>query len=159
MPSGSLSGIRRARPMLHTMMELKKMLPAINISPEATRMFKGWLVILVMMITFGELYLRSSTPAAVALNFAEHNVAVQKAVGGVENARLNWIGHIHYEGIDGWASFALQVTGARTNGTMDVILKVQSGHWVVSSGRLITDAGRTLTITEPGQIGELRADN
>jgi hypothetical protein len=124
------------------------MLRAISISPEAKRAFQGWFVIFLMMIMLGEAYLRSSAPAAVALNFAEHNAAVQTAVGGVAHARLNWIGHIHYEGNDGWASFEVHVIGARTSGTMDVTLQRQRGHWNVASARLVTDSGRVVEVTE-----------
>lgn len=131
------------------------MLRAISISPEARHAFEGWVVIFLMMITLGELYLRSSTPAAVALNFAEHNAAVQSAVGGVEQARLNWIGHIHYDGNDGWASFKMHVIGARTNGTMDIMLQRQSGEWNVAGGQLVTDSGRIVKLAEP----EKRADH
>ena len=96
----------------------------------------------------GEVYLRSSTPAAVALDFAKHNPVVQNAVGGVEHARLNWIGNIHYEGNDGWASFKVHLSGARTNGTINLTLERQSGEWNVASGRLVTDSGRVIEITE-----------
>jgi len=118
-------------------------------SSEAKRAFQGWFVIFLMMIMLGEVYLRSSTPAAVALNFAEHNAVVQNAVGGVEHARLNWIGSIHYEGNDGWASFKMHLVGARTNGTIDLTLQRQSGEWNVASGRLVTDSGLVVKITEP----------
>jgi hypothetical protein len=124
------------------------MLRAMSISPQAKRAFQGWFVIFLMMIMLGEVYLRSSTPAAVALNFAEHNAAVQDAVGGVEQARLNWIGNIHYDGNDGWASFKMHVIGARTNGTMDVTLQRQRGEWNVAQGRLVTDSGTVVRIDE-----------
>ena len=84
-----------------------------------------------MVIMLGEVYMRSSTPATIALDFAEHNPAVQEAVGGVEHAQLNWIGNIHYDGNEGWASFEVQVTGARTNGTIDVMLQRQRRRWNV----------------------------
>lgn len=122
---------------------------SISMSSEAKRAFQGWFVIFLMMIMLGEVYLRSSTPAAVALNFAEHNAVVQNAVGGVEHARLNWIGSIHYEGNDGWASFKMHLVGARTNGTIDLTLQRQSGEWNVASGRLVTDSGLVVKITEP----------
>jgi hypothetical protein len=125
------------------------MLRAISISPEAKRAFQGWFVIFLMMIMLGEVYMRSSTPAAVALNFAEHNAAVQNAVGGAAHAQLNWIGHIHYEGNEGWASFEMYVTGARTSGTMDITLQRQRGHWTVAGGQLVTDSGSVIKITEP----------
>jgi len=107
-----------------------------------------------MMIVVGELYLRSSAPAALALNFAEHNAIVQDAVGGVEHARLNWIGNIHYDGNEGWASFKVDLTGARTNGTMDVTLERRRGKWNVASGQLVTDSGRVVTIAEPASRTE-----
>jgi hypothetical protein len=104
---------------------------------------------LVMIATLGEVYLRGSAPAAVALSFARHDGTVQTAVGEVEHARLNWIGHIHYEGSDGWASFEVRVTGARTTGTLDVILQRQRGIWNVAGGHLVTDSGRALAIVIP----------
>jgi hypothetical protein len=120
----------------------------MSISQEAKRAFQGWFVIFLMMTMLGEVYLRSSTPAAVALNFAEHNAVVQDAVGGVEQARLNWIGNIHYDGNHGWASFKMHVIGARTNGTMDVTLQRQRGEWNVAQGRLVTDSGKVVRIDE-----------
>jgi len=123
------------------------MLRAISISPDAKRAFEGWFVVFLMVIMLGEVYMRSSTPATVALDFAEHSAVVQEAVGGVEHAQLNWIGNIHYDGNDGWASFEMQVMGARTNGTIDITLQRQRGRWNVAGGRLVTDSGRVVRIT------------
>jgi hypothetical protein len=125
------------------------MLRAIRISQEARKAFQGWLVIFVLMIMLGEVYMRSSTPAAIALNFVQHNPVVQNAMGGVERTRLNWIGNIHYDGNEGWASFKMHVIGGHTNGTMDVTLQRERGQWNVISGTLVTDSGRIVTITEP----------
>jgi hypothetical protein len=121
---------------------------AINASEEGRRAFQGWIVIFLMMVMLGELYLRSSTPAAIALSFAEHDAVVQKAMGGVEHARLNWIGNIHYDGDEGWATFKMYVQGARSSGSMDVILQRQRGEWSVASGRLVTDSGEVVSIDE-----------
>ena len=124
------------------------MLQLIRLSPDARKAFQGWCVIFIMMIVLGELYLRSSTPAALALQFAEHNPVVQDAVGGVEHARLNWIGNIHYDGEQGWASFGVYLKGARAEGTVDVNLQRERGKWNVVSGRLITDDGRLVELGE-----------
>jgi hypothetical protein len=43
----------------------------------------------------------------------------------------------------------MHVMGARTNGTMDITLQRQRGEWNVASGRLVTDSGRVVKITEP----------
>src|ERR1700682_5487797 len=107
--------------MLNPHVGTHQMLSAKRVSPELKHAFEGWIVIFLMVIMLGEVYLRSSTAAAVALNFAQHNAVVQSTVGRVEHARLNWIGNIHYDGSDGWASFKMHVTGGRTNGTMDII--------------------------------------
>lgn len=137
-----------------------EMLRSISIPQEARRAFQGLLVIFIVMAVGGEFYLRSSTPAAVALNFAEHNAIVQDAVGGVEHARLNWIGHIHYDGADGWASFEVHLTGVRTNGTVDVTLQRRRGHWNVAAGQLVTDSGRVVTIADPNtRADQARAMN
>ncbi len=133
--------------MLPFQLGAQKMLRAISISPDAKRAFEGWFVVFLMVIMLGEVYMRSSTPATVALDFAEHNPAVQEAVGGVEHAQLNWIGNIHYHGNEGWASFEVQVTGARTNGTIDVMLQRQRRRWNVMSAQLVTDSGRVVSIT------------
>jgi hypothetical protein len=132
--------------MLPTVAGALYMLRIRTLSPELKRAFEGWLVIFLMIIMLGELYLRSSTPAAVAMQFAEHNAVVQNAVGNVKHAYLNWIGHIHYEGNDGWASFEVNLKGDRDNGTMDVMLERQRGRWNVVSGRITTDSGRAITI-------------
>ncbi|HLI82259.1 MAG TPA: cytochrome c oxidase assembly factor Coa1 family protein [Candidatus Binataceae bacterium] len=129
-------------------MGVLKMLRSIRLSPDAKRAFEGWFVIFLMMIMLGELYLRSSTPAAIAMQFAQHNAAVQDAIGNVEHARLNWIGNIHYDGTDGWASFKMHLTGARANGTMDLTLERQRGEWNVAAGRIVTDNGQVVTIGE-----------
>jgi hypothetical protein len=121
---------------------------AINASPEVKRAFGGWVVIFLMMMMLGEVYLRSSTPAAIALDFVEHDAVVQKATGGVSYARLNWIGNIHYDGDEGWATFKMHVDGRRASGTMDVILERQRGAWNVASGRLVTDSGAVVSIDE-----------
>jgi hypothetical protein len=137
-----------------------EMLRSISIPQEARRAFQGLLIIFLVMAVGGELYLRSSTPAAVALNFAEHNAIVQDAVGGVEHARLNWIGHIHYDGRDGWASFEVHLIGARTNGTVDVTLQRRRGQWNVAAGQLVTDSGRVVTIADPSsRADQARAMN
>jgi len=124
------------------------MLRSISISADARKAFQGWLVIFLMMVMLGELYLRTSTPAEVALQFAQHNAVVQDTVGGVEHARLNWIGNIHYDGSDGWAAFKVHLKGARANGTMDITLQRQRGAWNVASGRIVTDQGRIVEIGE-----------
>jgi cytochrome oxidase complex assembly protein 1 len=137
--------------MLHQPVGVLNMLRSIRISPEVRKAFEGWFVIFVMMLMLGELYLRSSTPAAVALQFAKHNAAVQNAVGNVEGARLNWIGNIHYDGEDGWASFKVHLNGARANGTMDVTLERQRGEWNVAGGRIVTNQGRVVEIGDAAQ--------
>ena len=124
------------------------MLRSIRLSAEAKRAFEGWFVIFLMMIMLGELYLRSSTPAAVAMQFAQHNAVVQNAIGNVEHAHLNWIGNIHYEGNDGWASFKVHLNGDRDNGTMDVTLQRERGQWNVVAGHITTDSGRAISIGE-----------
>jgi hypothetical protein len=124
------------------------MLRSIRLSPEIKRAYQGWFVIFLMMMMLGELYMRSSTPAAVAMQFAQHNAAVQGAIGSVEHARLSWIGNIHYDGTDGWASFKMKLTGARANGTMDLTLQRQRGEWNVAAGRIVTDRGQVVTIGE-----------
>ena len=135
------------------------MLRAIGIRVKALDAFPKLIVIFIAMAMLGEVYLRSSAPAAMALAFTEHNAAVQSAVGGVEDARLNWIGSIHYDGNDGWASLAMHVTGARTNGTIDVTLQRQHGEWKVSSGRLRTDSGRVIEIAESAKPVQVCAAN
>lgn len=122
------------------------MMRSIRLSPEARKAFQGWFVIFIMMIMLGELYLRTSTPAAVALQFAQHNAVVQDAVGGVEYAHLNWIGNIHYSGEDGWASFKVHLKGERANGTMEVTLQRERGTWNVTGGRIDTTDGRSVEI-------------
>ena len=124
------------------------MLRSIRLSPEAKRAFQGWFVIFLMMLMLGELYMRSSTPAAVALQFAQHNAVVQDAIGNVEHARLNRIGNIHYDGSDGWASFKMHLKGDRANGTMDLTLQRQRGEWNVAAGRIVTDSGHVVDIGE-----------
>jgi hypothetical protein len=136
------------------------MLRAISISREASRAIGGWVVIFFLTIMLGEAYLRHSTPAALALNFTQHSAAVQNAVGGTVHARLKWIGHIHYDGDGGWASFAVQVSGARTNGTTDLTLRRQREQWNVLTGRLRTDSGRVIEVTEPlTKINQACAEN
>jgi hypothetical protein len=124
------------------------MLRSLRISPDARKAFEGWFVIFVMMIMLGELYMRQSTPAAVALQFAEHNAVVQETVGNVEHAHLNWIGNIHYDGEDGWASFKVHLKGARANGTMDVTLQRQRGEWNVAGGRIVTNQGQVVELKD-----------
>ena len=132
--------------MLNTPHGVPKMLRFVRVSSDARKAFQGWFVIFVMMIMLGELYLRTSTPAAVALQFAQHNPAVQDAVGGVEYAHLNWIGNIHYDGEEGWASFKVHLKGERANGTMEITLQRERGTWNVTSGRVDTTDGRTVEI-------------
>jgi len=132
--------------MLHLPVGVLKMLRSISISPDARKALEGWFVIFLMMIMLGELYMRQSTPAAIALQFAQHNPVVQDAVGNVEHARLNWMGNIHYDGEDGWASFKVHLKGARASGTMDVTLERQRGEWNVAGGRIVTNKGRVVEI-------------
>ncbi|HVN27393.1 MAG TPA: cytochrome c oxidase assembly factor Coa1 family protein [Candidatus Binataceae bacterium] len=131
------------------------MLRSFSISPglsgDARKAFEGWFVIFLMVVMLGELYMRSSTPAAVALQFAAHNAVVQDAVGNVEYVRLNWIGNIHYDGEEGWASFKVHVKGARAHGTVDVTLQRQHGAWNVASGRITTSQGRIVEIADGGE--------
>jgi hypothetical protein len=135
------------------------MLQAIVSRAKAPQAFEKLIVIFVVMIFLGELYLRTSTPAAVALTFTEHNADVQTAVGGIEEARLGWVGNIHYAGNDGWASFAMHITGARTNGTMDITLQRQHGQWNVESGRLVTDSGHVIKVSETTKAAQVCAEN
>jgi hypothetical protein len=134
--------------MLHSSVGVLNMLRSLRISPDARKAFEGWFVIFVMMIMLGELYMRQSTPAAVALQFAEHNAVVQETVGNVEHAHLNWIGNIHYDGEDGWASFKVHLKGARANGTMDVTLQRQRGEWNVAGGRIVTNQGQVVELKD-----------
>ncbi len=132
-----------------------------NIIPrEAIWALMSWAVVLLVMVALGEIYLRNSTPAAVALTFSEHNAAIENAVGGDVHAQLNWIGSIHYEGDASWASFSLQIAGARRHGTMDVTLQRQHDKWSVTNGRLVTDSGSVLEIsTATTRAPELCAAN
>ncbi len=82
---------------------------------------------------------------------------VQESVGGIEDARLGWIGNIHYAGTDGWASFNLHVIGARANGTVDITMQRQLGKWTVTDAELVTDSGQVVKIA--GQPAELSAAN
>ena len=133
---------------------------SISIPREAIWAFGSWLVIFVMTIALGELYLRNSTPAAVAMAFAGQNAAVQNTMGGVVDARLNWIGSIHYDGDASWATFRLQLNGTLTNGTMDVTLQREHGQWNIATGHLVTDSGRTVEITESApQTEQARAED
>ena len=125
-----------------------------NMSADLRRGLCGWSVIFVLTVLLGEFYVRSSTPAALALSFAEHDPVVQSAVGGVETARLGLIGSIHYAGSGGWASFKMHIIGMRTNGTLDVSLERAMGKWTVASARMHTDAGQTVKIG-----GESSGDN
>jgi len=127
------------------------MFRGFTISAEARRAYQGWFVIFLMMLMLGEVYMRSSTPAAIAMQFAQHNPVVQGAVGNVEHARLNWIGNIHYDGSDGWASFKMHLKGDRDNGTMDLTLQRQRGQWNVAGGRIVTESGHVVTIGEPSE--------
>jgi|SRR5208282_478582 hypothetical protein len=135
------------------------MLQAIVNRAKALQAFEKLTVIFVVMIFLGELYLRTSAPAAVALTFTQHNAAVQSAVGGVENARLGWIGNIHYAGNQGWASFAMHITGARTNATMAITLQREHGRWNVESGRLVTDSGHAIEVSETAKAAQVCAAN
>jgi hypothetical protein len=120
-----------------------------NVIPrEAIWALLSWSAVLLLMAALGEIYLRNSTPAAVALTFSEHNAAIQSAVGGDVHAQLNWIGSIHYEGDQSWASFSLQIEGARRHGSMDVTLQRQHDKWTVTTGRLVTDSGSVVQVSE-----------
>jgi len=131
--------------MLHLPVGVLKMLRSIRISPDARKAL-GCLVIFLMIIMLGELYMHSSTPAAVALQFARHNAAVHDVVGDVRHARLNWIGNIHYDGEEGWASFEVHLKGTRASGTMEVTLQRQRGRWNVVGGIITTNEGRIVDI-------------
>ena len=117
-----------------------------NISADLRRGLCGWSVIFVLTVLLGEFYVRSSTPAAIAMNFAEHDVAVQSAVGGVEMAKLGLVGSIHYAGTEGWASFRMHVIGMRTNGILEINLQRALGKWNVANARLTTDTGEVVKI-------------
>ena len=123
-----------------------------NTSADLRRGLCGWSVIFVLTVLLGEFYVRSSTPAAIAMDFAEHDVSVQSAVGGVETAKLGLVGSIHYAGTEGWASFRMHVIGMRTNGILEVNLQRALGKWTVASARLTTDMGEVVKIgTEPSE--------
>ena len=122
------------------------MIRRTKMSAELRRGLCGWSVIFVLTVLLGEFYVRSSTPAALALSFAEHDPIVQSAVGGVETAKLGLVGSIHYAGTGGWASFKMHIIGMRTNGTLEVSLERAMGKWSVAGARLITDAGKTVKI-------------
>ncbi len=124
------------------------MLRRISIPREALWAFGSWAVVFLLTIALGELYLRNSTPAAVAMAFAEQNPAVQNTIGGAVDARLSWIGSIHYDGDASWATFRLQLSGALTNGTIDVALQHRHGQWNVANGRLVTISGQAVEISE-----------
>ncbi len=136
------------------------MLRAISIPREGVWAFGSWVVVFLLTIALGELYLRNSIPAAVALAFAEQNAAVQNTIGGAVDARLNWIGSIHYDGDASWATFRLQLRGALTNGTMDVTLQRRRDQWNVAEGYLVTDSGQAVELSQAvPQIDQARAGN
>ncbi len=133
------------------------MLRRIGISREALWAFGSWMVIFLLTVALSELYLRNSTPAAVAMAFAKQNTAVQNTVGGAVDARLNWIGSIHYEGDASWATFRLQLSGALTNGTFDVTVHRRHGQWNVANGHLVTTSGQAAEVSEsPPQSDQAR---
>ena len=115
------------------------MLRSISIPREALWAFGSWAIVLLITAALGEVYLRSSTPAAVALAFTERNAAVQGMVGGAVHAQLNWIGSIHYEGDASWATFRMEVSGARANATMDV--DVAATSWAMERREWTTGYG------------------
>jgi hypothetical protein len=115
-------------------------------SRELIRGLEGWAVVFMLTVLSSAMYVHRSAPAELALQFAEHDAAVQEAVGGVEKAKLGWIGNIHYAGNNGWASFKMHVVGGRTNGTMDITLQRQLGKWNVAVGKLVTDSGHIVKI-------------
>jgi hypothetical protein len=129
----------------------------IAMSSELKRGLCGWTVFFLLCISIGELYVRTSTPAALAIQFVRHDPVVQESVGGIQEARLGWIGNIHYAGNNGWASFNLHVVGARTNGTVDITMQRQLGKWSVADAELVTDSGQVVKIA--GQPDELSAAN
>ncbi len=136
------------------------MLRSISIPREALWAFGSWAIVLLITAALGEVYLRSSTPAAVALAFTERNAAVQGMVGGAVHAQLNWIGSIHYEGDASWATFRMEVSGARANATMDVTLQQQAGQWNVANGRLVTDSGQIVQVPRmANRTDQARAEN
>lgn len=146
------------------------MLRALGIPREAIWALGSWVVIflitIALCVTFlitialGELYLRNSTPAAVAMAFAEQNPAVQNTIGGAVNARLNWIGSIHYDGDASWAIFRLQLSGVHNHGTMDVTLQRRHGQWNVAKGHLVTDSGQAIEVSDTAPQGDqARAEN
>ena len=117
-----------------------------HISRETVKGLESWAVVFMLTVLCSAAYVHHSTPAELALQFAEHDAVVQEAVGGVETAKLGWIGNIHYAGSNGWASFKMHVVGGRTNGTMDITLQRQLGKWNVASGKLVTDTGHIVKI-------------
>ena len=121
---------------------------AISIPREGVWAFGSWMVVFLLTLALSELYLRNSTPAAVAMAFAEQNAAVQNTIGGVVDARLNWIGSIHYAGDASWATFRLQVSGALAHGAIDVTLQRLHGRWNVANGYLVTDSGQAVEISQ-----------
>jgi Cytochrome oxidase complex assembly protein 1 len=142
------------------LVEAPKMVRSISIPREALWAFGSWALIFLITIALGEVYLRSSTPAGVALAFTERNPVVQNAVGGAVHAQLNWIGSIHYEGDASWATFRMEVSGARANATMDVTLQQQGGRWNVANGRLVTDSGQIVHVAEvANRTDRARAEN
>jgi hypothetical protein len=141
-------------------LEAPKILRSISIPREALWAFGSWAIVLLITAALGEVYLRSSTPAAVALAFTERNAAVQGMVGGAVHAQLNWIGSIHYEGDASWATFRMEVSGARANATMDLTLQRQAGQWNVANGRLIMDSGQIAQIpVMANRTDQARAEN
>lgn len=137
------------------------MLRAIGITRELKLAFGTWLFIFFATGMLYGLYLRTSAPAAQAVEFAEHNLAVQNEVGDVVRVRLDWIGHIHYEGGAGWASFQVHVSGKRTDGRIEVMLNNHgAGPWNVSGGRLVTDDGQVVEVVAPSDlVAKVRAMN
>jgi hypothetical protein len=133
---------------------------AISIPREAIWAIGSWTIVFLLTIALGELYLRNSSPAAVAMAFVEQNSAVQNTIGGAMDARLNWIGSIHYNGDASWATFRVQLSGALTKGTMDVTLQRSHGHWNVASGHLVTASGQAVEISRSGApIEQARAED
>jgi hypothetical protein len=140
--------------------EARKMSRYVGIPRQAMWAFGSWAVVFLLTIALGELYLHNSTPAAVAMAFAEQNPVVQDTIGGTVDARLNWIGSIHYDGDASWATFRLQVSGVLNNGTMDVTLQRRHSQWNVADGHLVTATGRVVEISDTAaHVDQARAGN
>ncbi len=103
---------------------------------------------LVLMFLLVPALLVKSEPFRVARQYLLDDSNIRKEFGAISSMQPErWLSvHIRYSGLEGYAAFAIGVTGREGKGTVFFRMRKHLGAWTVTSAELREPSGREVTL-------------